>query len=660
MGCLCSRDGLSAEEELDRAVRRQEALPPEDVTVALLGAPGAGKNTLMRAVALCIEGQTTRLKLEKRFRGVAVAAMREQAAEGVADLVRAVPVDVQLASQEAEVAARTVREGDAASLRPDEVGVLWADPAVQAVVQRRGPGQMPRNLAKLCNEELLHKMRSDDFAPSLKEMLLASWARRPEDPAAYEQRAKHVQMVDASQDSPHDWTKLENHAWTLLLVDVSTFDQVFAGGEHPLLQTSVKLFEHACRANPGGAVLTVVFTKMDVFRDKLGTTPFRVDDGPHPRFTDYEGPNSVSEDGPGLGQDVVVASAVDHLKKLFPRNRFPQNSKGMPNEILTLNCLDTNSVQSLISFGTQSIPMGPRGANDLFAKLEANNNRPEERTSRAGPLCREGGMAANFWASSHCKRWLFEEDWLQAAAAKSRGNFVGELEASMLHDHMLSLIQGVGKDLVWRQPVIATAKLIYKRFYVKATLAKFDPRLVMVTSMYLAAKIEELGQYSLSKLLSSVGKQVQAEFDKTKFYFPSYSAQHVHDYEFHILEALSFDLVVFHPYQYLTGYAQDAQVGEACLQTAWDVVNDSYQTRVMLRFPPYLVALAALYIAAVHHSIAVRSWYNKLNVRLDDIREIAHSIMDMYRDRCDTASQRNETLLKVSTVVHQKFQKELR
>jgi len=128
-------------------------------------------------------------------------------------------------------------------------------------------------------------------------------------------------------------------------------------------------------------------------------------------------------------------------------------------------------------------------------------------------------MAANFWASSHCNRWLFSRSQLDKRKEHGRGSFSPE-EVQVLNCHLLGLVEKIGEGLKWRQTVIATAKVLYKRFYIQKTLEKFDPRLIMVTSMYLAAKIEEMGQYSLTKLLN----QVKAE-TRPFTLFPRYTGR---------------------------------------------------------------------------------------------------------------------------------------
>jgi len=237
-------------------------------------------------------------------------------------------------------------------------------------------------------------------------------------------------------------------------------------------------------------------------------------------------------------------------------------------------------------------------------------------------------MASNYWCSSQRRRWTLTPEILEEKRAKLRVSF-SEDQLDTIEELLLQLMVDVGKVLLWRAPVVATAKVLYKRFYIKASVESFDPRLIMVTSLYLAAKIEELGQYNLVRLLNAVSGTVR----KQNIDFPSFSAQHVHDFEFHILEKLGFDLVMFNPYGYLTTYCTDARVPPDCFQCAWDITNDSYRSDTILLYPPYMIALAALWIACIHKKVEAQEWYNRLNIRLDELREVVRCIVESLKRR---------------------------
>jgi cyclin C len=56
----------------------------------------------------------------------------------------------------------------------------------------------------------------------------------------------------------------------------------------------------------------------------------------------------------------------------------------------------------------------------------------------------------------------------------------------------VTVITKLGKKLHFRQRVIATATVFFKRFYLKNSLCETDPYIVLVACCYLAGKAEEL------------------------------------------------------------------------------------------------------------------------------------------------------------------------
>jgi len=226
--------------------------------------------------------------------------------------------------------------------------------------------------------------------------------------------------------------------------------------------------------------------------------------------------------------------------------------------------------------------------------------------------------------------------------ADCAGSFSKE-EAEAMISYLVVIIQSVGKRLDWRQPVIATAIVFFRRFFVRSSLAKFDPRLVVPTCLYIAGKVEEMGQIKVEKVLNQFEKVTLNNGRKVApLYFPKYTPSQVHDYEFYILNELSCDLVVFHPYRSLVSFIEDAQLDNSLLQTSWNVVNDAYRTDVPLLFPPYIVSLGAIYIACVYQEIDVRKWYEKMNVNLDEIKQVVKYIMDLYADHSAPDAQKKK------------------
>ncbi|RMX67876.1 hypothetical protein KXD40_001320 [Peronospora effusa] len=67
--------------------------------------------------------------------------------------------------------------------------------------------------------------------------------------------------------------------------------------------------------------------------------------------------------------------------------------------------------------------------------------------------------------------------------------------------------------------------------------------------------------------------------------------------EFYVIEALQFDLILHHPFPSLLQLLDEFEIHEECLQLAWQLVQYSYRTDIILLYPPFMVAYAATYIS---------------------------------------------------------------
>ncbi|KAF9904109.1 hypothetical protein EC991_003084 [Linnemannia zychae] len=203
-------------------------------------------------------------------------------------------------------------------------------------------------------------------------------------------------------------------------------------------------------------------------------------------------------------------------------------------------------------------------------------------------------MAANFWTSSHNTHWILDRRRV-AEAMKEDLEHINIETLTKIKMWYYNIIGKIGKRLQFRQQVVATAIVYFKRFYTKNSMRSTDPSLVAATCIYLACKIEECPQHikhiiqEMKHALASLGG-----FD--------YDMSKVAEFEFYLLEELEFYLIVYHPYRDLTLIAKELKLEESNLQTAWFVLNDSYRTDVCLFYAPHMIALAALYIICVVHA----------------------------------------------------------
>ncbi|KAJ7563754.1 hypothetical protein O6H91_03G124800 [Diphasiastrum complanatum] len=100
-----------------------------------------------------------------------------------------------------------------------------------------------------------------------------------------------------------------------------------------------------------------------------------------------------------------------------------------------------------------------------------------------------------------------------------------------------------------------------------------------------------------------------------------YEIKDVLEMEMRLLEALDYYLVIYHPYRPLVQYFPTI-----CRA----LVNDSYGTDLILMYPPYVIALACIYIGCILKEKDARTWFEELRVDMNVIKNIAMEILDFY------------------------------
>lgn len=196
-------------------------------------------------------------------------------------------------------------------------------------------------------------------------------------------------------------------------------------------------------------------------------------------------------------------------------------------------------------------------------------------------------------------------------------------EITLLHLFFSNYICKIGQKLKLKQRVIATACVFFKRFYLDGSFVTHDPRTVAVTVLFLACKSEEC-RVNADDMVSAVSAVACSLGDGWVISMAELMAS-----EFEVLEHLNFNLVVFHPYRLLTQYLLDVNLCQS-LQTAWEIVNDSYRTDLCLRYPPQLISVSAVYMVCGLFDISCRTWLHKLGVDMNDVYAITQTILSLY------------------------------
>mmetsp|Transcript_15284 Transcript_15284/g.29070 ORF Transcript_15284/g.29070 Transcript_15284/m.29070 type:complete len:217 (-) Transcript_15284:696-1346(-) len=202
-------------------------------------------------------------------------------------------------------------------------------------------------------------------------------------------------------------------------------------------------------------------------------------------------------------------------------------------------------------------------------------------------------MAASFESSSHRRNWLRgKREILNSNAEDIIATSADEIRRLRLY--FVEIIHTLGRALRLRQRVIATAVVFFKRFYLIRSFGEFDPRVTAPTMLFVAAKVEEtdcraqkfLNAIKENQRLSALYKGTDLTIDK------------ILHFEFEVLEALEFDLIVFHPYRPVCMILDEVKQNKM-LQMAWSITNDSYRTDLCLEYSPAKIAIAVIYLSLV-------------------------------------------------------------
>ncbi|XP_037430860.1 cyclin-C1-1-like [Triticum urartu] len=180
-----------------------------------------------------------------------------------------------------------------------------------------------------------------------------------------------------------------------------------------------------------------------------------------------------------------------------------------------------------------------------------------------------------------------------------------------------------------RQRVIVTAITYFRcvctrtmsESICRKSMAEYDPCLVAPACLYLASKVEE-STVQTRHLVFYI--KMMCSDDKYRFEF-----KYILEMEMKLLEALNYYLVVLHPYCPLLRLLQDAGITDLT-QFAWGLVNDTYKMDLILIYPPYMSALACIYIASVLKGKDTTSWFEELHVDMNILKNISMEILDLY------------------------------
>lgn len=148
--------------------------------------------------------------------------------------------------------------------------------------------------------------------------------------------------------------------------------------------------------------------------------------------------------------------------------------------------------------------------------------------------------------------------------------------------------------------VVATAAMLYQRFFVSNSVLLFDPKVMMVAAVFLATKTED--SMATTKDLEIASESMQAPVKTVD----------IVSAEVHLIAGVHFDLHCFHPYKTLESLTEDVRshlkkAGEHRVSPDWKTIYDAarklideslVQKDVALLYTPSFIGLASLVKAA--------------------------------------------------------------
>ncbi|KAM4570966.1 cyclin-Q [Fundulus diaphanus] len=212
------------------------------------------------------------------------------------------------------------------------------------------------------------------------------------------------------------------------------------------------------------------------------------------------------------------------------------------------------------------------------------------------------------------------------------------------HFRVCRFMMEAGVKLGMRSVPVATACVLYHRFFQRVTSRVYEPYLVAMSCLYLAGKVEE--QHLRTRDIINVSHR----------YFNKGSAPLECDKEFWdlrdsvvqcellILRQLNFHVSFEHPHKYLLHYLlsvkalvnRHAWSRTPVAETSWALLRDCYHGDMCIRHTPQHIAIAALYLAlnsyGVELPVGEKEWWQVLceDVTKADINAVISDLLRLY------------------------------
>ena len=193
---------------------------------------------------------------------------------------------------------------------------------------------------------------------------------------------------------------------------------------------------------------------------------------------------------------------------------------------------------------------------------------------------------------------------------------------------------------------------LFHRFYARQSFKTHPEMEVATTSVFLAIKVEEVKEVTLSKVLlaekvvrkNSLEKRTSSQMFSSKEQ-KKISQEKILVLERVLLHSIAFEICIKTPFKYLKQLKQHVSKSNSenwrkLNQLAYQFIIDSHGTTLCLQYPPHLLAVAAIYLASKFASVDLEQktpehhwWQNLPNgqeANRDDILDCCHQMLAVF------------------------------
>uniref|UniRef100_A0A8C5LWD4 Cyclin-H n=1 Tax=Leptobrachium leishanense TaxID=445787 RepID=A0A8C5LWD4_9ANUR len=175
--------------------------------------------------------------------------------------------------------------------------------------------------------------------------------------------------------------------------------------------------------------------------------------------------------------------------------------------------------------------------------------------------------------------------------------------------------------------VLGTACMYFKRFFLNNSVMEHHPRIIMLTCVFLACKVDEFN-VSSTQFVGNLGENPLGQ-EKV--------LEQILEYELLLIQQLNFHLIVHNPYRPFEGFVIDLKTRypvlenpEVLRKAADDFLHRVALTDACLLFAPSLIALTAILSSASRAGINVESYLAEC-LSLKDNKESRSNLLDGMR-----------------------------